>query len=64
MTVCKERKIYGNMLPRHRSRFIVTDDAKRFYQEQDRQNFGHLETQEEVDKYKKDFFSGLMNLLD
>ncbi|WP_120405033.1 ATP-dependent helicase [Halobacteriovorax sp. BALOs_7] len=64
MTVCKERKIYGNMLPRHRSRFIVTDDAKRFYQEQDRQNFGHLESQEEVDKYKKDFFSGLMNLLD
>ncbi len=64
MTVCKQRKIYGNMLPRHRSRFIVTEDAKRFYTEQDRQNFGHLGSQEEIEEYKKDFFSGLMNLLD
>lgn len=64
MTVCRERKIYGNMLPRHRSRFILTDDAKTFYVEQDRQNFGHLETKEEIEDYKKNFFSGLMNLLD
>ena len=64
MTVCKERKIYGNMLPRHRSRFILTDDAKRLYIQQDRENFGHLESKEEIEDYKKNFFSGLMNLLD
>lgn len=64
MTVCKQRKIYGNMLTRHHSRFLCTDKAKSFFVKQDRQNFGHLESQEEVDAYKKDFFSGLMNLLD
>ncbi|EQC43674.1 ATP-dependent helicase [Bacteriovorax sp. Seq25_V] len=64
MTYCKQRKIYGTDVPRHKSRFIIDLDKKGLFLEQDRQSFGHLGSEEEVQEYKKSFFSNLMGLLD
>ena len=61
MTVCKERKIHGNMVPRFPSRFL--GGMEEFYQSQDRTRFEHLSSEEEKD-YKDNFFSGLLDLLD
>lgn len=61
MTYCKERKIFGKDIPRHKSRFI-NDVSNALYIEQDRTTFGHL-SEDQVDKYKKDFFSGLIDSL-
>ena len=63
MTYCKERKIYGNNVTRHKSRFINELDKKGFFLEQDRESFGHLGSEEEIKEYKSNFFSGLMGLL-
>jgi len=60
MTYCKERKIYGKDQVCFKSRFINKLD--KFYIEQDRTTFGHL-TPQEAESYKKDFFSGLHDLL-
>lgn len=64
MTYCKQRKIYGNNVPRHKSRFINDLDKKGFFNEQDRESFGHLNSEEEIKEYKSNFFSNLMGLLD
>ncbi len=64
MTYCKQRKIYGVVTPRHKSRFIIDLAKEGFYLEQDRESFGQFDTKEEVEEYKKDFFSNLMGLLD
>lgn len=58
MTYCKERKIYGRMVPRHKSRFLINERFKDLYLEQDRTQFGHL-APEEVEDYKRDFFKSL-----
>lgn len=65
MTYCKQRKMYGSDAPRFKSRFIAELDqnGKAFFTEQDRQAFGHLESPEEIESYKKSFFSNLMGLL-
>lgn len=63
MTYCKERTIYGRKIPRHRSRFINQLENDGLFIEQDRTAFGHL-SKDEADKYKKDFFSGLMDSLE
>lgn len=64
MTYCKQRKSYGSDAPRFKSRFIIELEKAGFFVEQDRQSFGHLGSQEEVETYKKNFFSNLMGLLD
>jgi superfamily I DNA/RNA helicase len=61
MTLCKERKIHGNMQARHISRFLNGLDAH--YKKQDRTKFEHL-SEEEEKEYKQNFFSGLLALLD
>ncbi len=62
MTHCKERKIYGKVLRRHKSRFLV-DVPGNFMQSQDRTGFAHL-SEEEESAYKKDFFANLLESLD
>lgn len=58
MTYCKERKLYGKIAPRQKSRFLLGAESK--FKEIDRNSFGHL-TKEESDQFKKDFFSNLMD---
>ena len=62
MTYCKERKIYGKNIPRHKSRFLH-DLPKDSFIEQDRTTFGHL-TPDQAQQYKKSFFENLMSELD
>ncbi len=69
MTYCKERKLFGKMVPRHKSRFILPknsdsdkDDMTVLYREQDRTTFGHL-TEQEATAYKSKFFAGLIDSL-
>ena len=62
MTYCKERKIYGKNIPRHKSRFLF-ELPKDSFIEQDRTTFGHL-TPEQAEDYKKSFFENLMSELD
>ena len=64
MTYCKERKIYGKNLVRHKSRFLEDIDKEELFIHQDRTNFGHLSSEEEIEQYKKDKFAAMMNLLD
>ncbi len=60
MTHAKERKIYGKMIPRFKSRFVV--ELNECYKEVDRTNFGDM-SEEEVKVFKKNFFGGLMDSL-
>lgn len=60
MTYAKERKIYGKMIPRFKSRFVV--ELQECYRELDRTNFGDMSEDEVVD-FKKNFFEGLMDKL-
>lgn len=63
MTYCKERKIYGKMVDRHPSRFLLPLMERELMLHQDRTTFGHLSV-EEAEQYKKDFFKSLMDDLD
>ncbi|WP_034727165.1 ATP-dependent helicase [Bacteriovorax sp. BSW11_IV] len=63
MTYCKQRKMYGNLTPRHPSRFVHELDKEGLLLIQDRTSFGHMSA-DEAETYKKDFFQGLMSLLD
>jgi DNA helicase-2/ATP-dependent DNA helicase PcrA len=60
MTYAKERKIYGKMLPRFKSRFVI--ELEKCYKEVDRTNFGDM-SEDEVKDFKKNFFGNLMNSL-
>lgn len=60
MTYAKERKIYGKMIPRFKSRFVV--ELQECYRDLDRTNFGDMSEEEVVD-FKKNFFEGLMDKL-
>jgi superfamily I DNA/RNA helicase len=60
MTHAKERKVYGKMIPRHKSRFIV--ELGQCYREMDRTAFGDM-TEDEVRDYKSNFFGSLMEAL-
>lgn len=60
MTYAKERKIYGKMIPRFKSRFVV--ELTDCYKEVDRTNFGDM-SEEEVKDFKKNFFGNLMDSL-
>jgi superfamily I DNA/RNA helicase len=60
MTYAKERKIYGKMIPRFKSRFI--NELGHCYKELDRTNFGDM-SEEEVKDFKKSFFGNLMDSL-
>lgn len=60
MTYAKERKIYGKMIPRFKSRFV--NELGHCYKELDRTNFGDM-TEEEVKSFKKSFFGNLMDTL-
>lgn len=60
MTYAKERKIYGKMIPRFKSRFLI--DLPQCYKEVDRTNFGDM-SEEEVKDFKKSFFGNLMDTL-
>jgi superfamily I DNA/RNA helicase len=60
MTYAKERKMYGKMIPRFKSRFVV--ELGHCYKELDRTNFGDM-SEDEVKDFKKNFFGGLMDSL-
>ncbi len=60
MTYAKERKMYGKMIPRFKSRFVV--ELGDCYKELDRTNFGDM-SEDEVKDFKKNFFGGLMDTL-
>lgn len=60
MTYAKERKIYGKMIPRFKSRFV--NELAHCYKELDRTNFGEM-SEEEVKDFKKSFFGNLMDTL-
>lgn len=60
MTYAKERKIYGKMIPRFKSRFVI--ELGQCYKEVDRTNFGDM-SEDEVKEFKKNFFGGLMDTL-
>jgi DNA helicase-2/ATP-dependent DNA helicase PcrA len=60
MTYAKERKIYGKMIPRFKSRFVI--ELVHCYKEIDRTNFGDM-SEEEVKDFKKSFFGNLMDSL-
>ena len=60
MTFAKERKMYGKMIPRFKSRFII--ELERCYKELDRTNFGEM-SEDEVKDFKKNFFGSLMDSL-
>jgi DNA helicase-2/ATP-dependent DNA helicase PcrA len=60
MTYAKERKIYGKMIPRFKSRFI--NELTQCYKELDRTNFGEM-SEDEVKDFKKNFFGNLMDSL-
>lgn len=60
MTYAKERKIYGKMIPRFKSRFVV--ELNHCYKEVDRTNFGDM-SEEEIMDFKKNFFGNLMESL-
>lgn len=61
MTYCKERKLYGRLSVRHKSRFL--NDLGNLFTEQDRTTFGHL-TEDEATEYKSSFFNNLIDGLD
>lgn len=60
MTYAKERKIYGKMIPRFKSRFVI--ELGHCYKEVDRTNFGDM-SEDEVKDFKKNFFGNLMDSL-
>jgi superfamily I DNA/RNA helicase len=60
MTYAKERKIYGKMIPRFKSRFVI--ELPHCYKELDRTNFGDM-SEDEVKDFKKNFFGNLMDSL-
>jgi len=60
MTFAKERKMYGKMIPRFKSRFVI--ELERCYKELDRTNFGEM-SEDEVKDFKKNFFGSLMDSL-
>lgn len=60
MTYAKERKIYGKMIPRFKSRFVI--ELPHLYKELDRTNFGDM-SEDEVKDFKKNFFGNLMDSL-
>ncbi|MFP5387032.1 MAG: ATP-dependent helicase [Bacteriovoracia bacterium] len=60
MTYAKERKIYGKMIPRFKSRFV--NELGHCYKELDRTNFGDM-SEDEVKDFKKSFFGSLMDTL-
>jgi DNA helicase-2/ATP-dependent DNA helicase PcrA len=60
MSFAKERKIYGKMIPRFKSRFVI--DLGHCYKEVDRTNFGDM-SEDEIKDFKKSFFGNLMDTL-
>ncbi len=60
MTYAKERKMYGKMIPRFKSRFVI--ELPHLYKELDRTNFGDM-SEDEVTDFKKNFFGSLMDSL-
>lgn len=60
MSYAKERKIYGKMIQRYKSRFMMELDH--CYKEVDRTNFGDM-SEEEIKDYKTNFFGNLMDSL-
>lgn len=60
MTHAKERKMYGKMIPRFKSRFVV--ELGHCIKELDRTNFGDM-SEDEVKDFKKSFFGNLMDTL-
>ncbi len=60
MSYAKERKIYGKMIPRFKSRFVI--ELTRCYKEVDRTNFGDM-SEDEVKDFKKNFFGSLLDTL-
>lgn len=60
MTHAKERKMYGKMIPRFKSRFVI--ELGHCIKELDRTNFGDM-SEDEVKDFKKSFFGNLMDTL-
>jgi DNA helicase-2/ATP-dependent DNA helicase PcrA len=60
MTHAKERKMYGKMVPRFKSRFVI--ELGHCMKELDRTNFGDM-SEDEVKDFKKNFFGSLMDTL-
>jgi superfamily I DNA/RNA helicase len=63
MTYCKQRKLFGKEVPRHKSRFLNDLTKVGLYIEQDRTTFGHL-TESEARDFKKSFFQNLFDSID
>ncbi len=60
MSYAKERKLYGKMIPRFKSRFVI--ELGHCFKELDRTNFGDM-SEDEVKDFKKNFFGNLMDTL-
>ena len=60
MSHAKERKLYGKMVPRFKSRFVI--ELGQYYKESDRTNFGSM-TEDEVVDFRANFFGSLMDSL-
>jgi hypothetical protein len=60
MSHAKERKLYGKMIPRFKSRFVI--ELVQCYKEVDRTNFGDM-SEDEVKDFKKNFFGSLRDSL-
>jgi DNA helicase-2/ATP-dependent DNA helicase PcrA len=60
MTYAKERKLYGKMVPRFKSRFV--NELTQCYKELDRTNFGDM-SEQEVKEFKTSFFGNLRDSL-
>ena len=60
MSYAKERKLYGKMIPRFKSRFVI--ELGQCFKEVDRTNFGDM-SEDEVKDFKKNFFGSLMDTL-
>lgn len=61
MTFAQERKIYGKQMKRYKTRFLIEHGD--YFKEQDRNTFGHMSEEEEVE-YKSNFFNDLLSSLD
>ena len=63
MSYCCKRKMYGQEITRHKSRFLTGFEEDNMYIEQNREAMDHL-TGEEKEQFKKNFFDNLLKSLD
>ena len=62
MTFCKQRKIYGRLVPRHISRFLK--GLENYFDKIDRTTLAHIGTPEQQEEYKSNFFENLFDSIE